>query len=410
MSELISRLLALMSSCISQQGQGTLQQLQGENARLKEELDNAKRDLEAARNRKPMQENPDRPMPSAGVSGAGVSGAGLVSSTQLADQEREMESLRALLVQANEAMQNMEDEKKRVESEFERSRFHEQVAEDRQALLQERDRQLMEAHKREDDLQMKLRELDRELKGVRDAALTEKGRQTDQNQLVESLQQQLEQMQLLALSQSREAEAAMIAMGDLKSIEMDQTSEILRLNALVADLEEHQKVAGCVCVCVCVCVCACVFGCIGMGGGPVSLLVRACVRGGVGWRRVCVRGRVSAFRGKKLCVVKSAADRGEPTRADTHTDTRPTGGRERSALEDQTGPAGMWGVGRCVCVCARARAYFLSPTPSLFQLSSSPLYFLCLICIYVHTHTHTHTHSCLLCARACACFACVSAL
>jgi hypothetical protein len=33
---------------------------------------------------------------------------------------------------------------------------------------------------------------------------------------VETLQQQLEQMQLLALSQSREAEAAMIAMGDLK--------------------------------------------------------------------------------------------------------------------------------------------------------------------------------------------------
>jgi hypothetical protein len=33
---------------------------------------------------------------------------------------------------------------------------------------------------------------------------------------VESLQQQLEQMQLLALSQSREAEAAMIAMGSLK--------------------------------------------------------------------------------------------------------------------------------------------------------------------------------------------------
>ncbi len=233
-----------MSSCISQQGQVALRRLQGENARLREELDQAlreldkaQRDLEAAAlSRTAPVEKPYRPMSSAGV----------VSSTQLADQEREMESLRALLVQANEAMQNMEDEKKRIESEFERSRFHEQVAEDRQALLQERDRQLMEANTREDELRMKLRELDRELKGVRDAALTEKSRQTDQNQLVESLQQQLEQMQLLALSQSREAEAAMIAMGDLKSIELDQTNEILRLNAVIADLERHQKVSSCV--------------------------------------------------------------------------------------------------------------------------------------------------------------------
>ena len=38
------------------------------------------------------------------------------------------ESLRQLLVQANEAMQNMEDEQKRVLSEFERSKFHEQVS------------------------------------------------------------------------------------------------------------------------------------------------------------------------------------------------------------------------------------------------------------------------------------------
>jgi hypothetical protein len=37
-------------------------------------------------------------------------------------------SLRQLLVQANEAMQNMEDEQKRVLSEFERSKFHEQVS------------------------------------------------------------------------------------------------------------------------------------------------------------------------------------------------------------------------------------------------------------------------------------------
>jgi len=34
----------------------------------------------------------------------------------------------------------------------------------------------------------------------------------------------------------------MIAMGELKSIEMEQGAEIYRLNGLVGELEKHQKV------------------------------------------------------------------------------------------------------------------------------------------------------------------------
>lgn len=46
--------------------------------------------------------------------------------------------------------------------------------------------------------------------------------------------------QLLALSQSREAETAMTAMAELKAVELSQTNEIFRLNNMVHELEAHQ--------------------------------------------------------------------------------------------------------------------------------------------------------------------------
>jgi len=165
-----------------------------------------------------------------------------VSDRKLEEIEREMESLRLLLRQANDGMQNMEDEKQRLESEVQRSKFHETAFIDRGDQLQERERQLLEARRREEDSLMRIVELEKETKGVRAAALADKRNDTNQSQAVESLQQQLEQMQLLALSQSREAETAMMAMGELKSIEMEQGAEIYRLNGLVGELEKHQKV------------------------------------------------------------------------------------------------------------------------------------------------------------------------
>jgi len=60
--------------------------------------------------------------------------------------------------------------------------------------------------------------------------------------MIANLQQQVEQMQLLCLHQSAEAEESVRKMGELQSLIGNQEAEIFRLNGLVKTLEEkHQK-------------------------------------------------------------------------------------------------------------------------------------------------------------------------
>ena len=90
-----------------------------------------------------------------------------------------------------------------------RAAFHETVAAERARELLAREKELQEARLREAALEQHIRQLEQEVGAVRDAARAVRREEADQSQVVEGLQQQLEQMQLLALSQSREAETAM---------------------------------------------------------------------------------------------------------------------------------------------------------------------------------------------------------
>ena len=99
-----------------------------------------------------------------------------------------------------------------------RAAFHETVAAERARELLAREQELQEARLREAALEQHIRQLEQEVGAVRDAARAVRREEADQSQVVEGLQQQLEQMQLLALSQSREAETAMVAIADFKGV------------------------------------------------------------------------------------------------------------------------------------------------------------------------------------------------
>ena len=149
-----------------------------------------------------------------------------------------------------------------------RAAFHETVAAERARELLAREKELQEARLREAALEQHIRQLEQEVGAVRDAARAVRREEADQSQVVEGLQQQLEQMQLLALSQSREAETAMVAIADFKGVRVcccvrpprpapcplavpcrgDACRDLsVSLRRLL-----HLHMSLCVCVCVCV--------------------------------------------------------------------------------------------------------------------------------------------------------------
>mmetsp|Transcript_48669 Transcript_48669/g.97519 ORF Transcript_48669/g.97519 Transcript_48669/m.97519 type:complete len:296 (+) Transcript_48669:136-1023(+) len=164
---------------------------------------------------------------------------------ELALMRSELERLRAKPAMRQEASA-LDAEREallmQLQGEVEKHGYLKELCDERGMEVLRLHTQLQEAEDLAKDIKFRYDAILKESAQLRELVGGEKGANTTKDVMIANLQQQVEQMQLLCLHQSAEAEESVRKMGELQSLIGNQEAEIFRLNGLVKTLEEkHQK-------------------------------------------------------------------------------------------------------------------------------------------------------------------------